>query len=400
MTRFSTSAQNMRSSEIRKLMKLAADPSIISFAGGMPNNELFPCEVVEELYRNLPVKVKQAAFQYGPTQGLPPLLESLKEYLRSKELPVDSNDLIITTGAQQAINLITKVLIDPGDSLITEYPCFIGAVAAFKSYGAQVKSIPLDNDGILINELKEAIETISPKPKMLYLTPYFHNPAGIIYSNERKEAVLEIIKTNDIILLEDDPYCELYFDERDKELTRSMKSITNDSERICYVGSFAKVLGPGMRLGYLLGPKDIVEKCELAKQSLDACSPTYTQVLADAFLRENKLKPHLEMLRQTYKRRAEIMLNALKEHMPDAVTWTIPKGGFYIWITMPENVDSSDVFEKSIALRAAFVIGSAFDPEGKRNNCFRLAFSHTPEDKIAQGIEIVASAVKSCLKVD
>ena len=179
-----------------------------------------------------------------------------------------------------------------------------------------------------------------------------------------------------------------------------MKSITNDSERICYVGSFAKVLGPGMRLGYLLGPKDIVEKCELAKQSLDACSPTYTQVLADAFLRENKLKPHLEMLRQTYKRRAEIMLNALKEHMPDAVTWTIPKGGFYIWITMPENVDSSDVFEKSIALRAAFVIGSAFDPEGKRNNCFRLAFSHTPEDKIAQGIEIVASAVKSCLKVD
>ena len=397
MTRFSTSAQNMRSSEIRKLMKLAADPSIISFAGGMPNNELFPCEVVEELYRNLPVKVKQAAFQYGPTQGLPPLLESLKEYLRSKELPVDSNDLIITTGAQQAINLITKVLIDPGDSLITEYPCFIGAVAAFKSYGAQVKSIPLDNDGILINELKEAIETISPKPKMLYLTPYFHNPAGIIYSNERKEAVLEIIKTNDIILLEDDPYCELYFDERDKELTRSMKSITNDSERICYVGSFSKVLGPGMRLGYLLGPKDIVEKCELAKQSLDACSPTYTQVLADAFLRENKLKPHLEMLRQTYKRRAEIMLNALKEHMPDAVTWTIPKGGFYIWITMPENVDSSDVFEKSIALRAAFVIGSAFDPEGKRNNCFRLAFSHTPEDKIAQGIEIVASAVKSCL---
>lgn len=400
MTRFSTSAQNMRSSEIRKLMKLAADPSIISFAGGMPNNELFPCEVVEELYRNLPVKVKQAAFQYCPTQGLPPLLESLKEYLRSKELPVDSNDLIITTGAQQAINLITKVLIDPGDSLITEYPCFIGAVAAFKSYGAQVKSIPLDNDGILINELKEAIETISPKPKMLYLTPYFHNPAGIIYSNERKEAVLEIIKTNDIILLEDDPYCELYFDERDKELTRSMKSITNDSERICYVGSFAKVLGPGMRLGYLLGPKDIVEKCELAKQSLDACSPTYTQVLAEAFLRENKLKPHLEMLRQTYKRRAEIMLNALKEHMPDVVTWTIPKGGFYIWITMPENVDSSDVFEKSIELRAAFVIGSAFDPEGKRNNCFRLSFSHTPENKIAQGIEIVASAVKSCLKVD
>ena len=397
MTRFSTSAQNMRSSEIRKLMKLAADPSIISFSGGMPNNELFPCEVVEELYRNLPVELKQTAFQYGPTQGLPSLLESLKEHLRSKELPVDSNDLIITTGAQQANNLITKVLIDPGDSLITEYPSFIGAIAAFKSYGAQIKSIPLDKDGILIEELNEAIKNISPMPKMLYLTPFFHNPAGIIYSNKRKEAVLEIIKNHDIILLEDDPYCELYFNDEDKELTRSMKSISGDSERICYVGSFSKVLGPGMRLGYLLGPKDIVEKCELAKQSMDACSPTYTQVLANAFLKENKLKPYLEMLRPTYKRRAQIMLNALKENMPDAVTWTVPKGGFYIWVTMPENIDSSEIFAKSIKLGAAFVIGSAFDPDGKRNNCFRLAFSHTPENRIAQGIEIVANAVKSCL---
>jgi len=397
MPRFSTSALNMRSSEIRKLMKLAADPSIISFSGGMPNNSLFPCEVVEELYRNLPVEVKQAAFQYGPTPGIPALLESVREYLRSKELPVDSNDLIITTGAQQSINLITKVMIDPGDSLITEYPSFIGAVAAFKSYGADLKSIPLDNDGILVDELTKAIESMPTVPKMLYLTPYFHNPAGIIYSKERKEAVMKIITKYDIVFLEDDPYCELYFNEEDKELTRSMKSITNDSEKICYVGSFAKILGPGIRLGYLLGPKEIVEKCELAKQSMDACSPTFSQVLANAFLRENKLNPYLEMLRPTYKRRAEIMLSALEEQMPDVVSWTTPKGGFYIWVTLPEHMDSSDVFAKSIELGAAFVIGNAFDPEGKRNNSFRLAFSHTPEEKIAQGVEMVAKAVKSCL---
>jgi DNA-binding transcriptional MocR family regulator len=397
MPEFSINAKNMRSSEIRKLMKLAADPSIISFSGGMPNNGLFPCDVVEELYRNLPLALKQAAFQYGPTRGYPPLLESLTEYLRSRGLPVDTNDLMITTGAQQAINLITKVLIDLGDSLITEYPSFIGGVAAFKAYGAHMKSIPLDDDGILIEELKEALDTTSPKPKMLYLTPYFHNPAGIIYSNERKKAVLDVIKENDILFLEDDPYCERYLNEEDRELTRSMKSILNDEEKICYVGTFAKIIGPGMRLGYILGPKNILEKCELAKQSMDACSPTYSQVLANAFLTEKKLVPYLEMLRPTYKRRAEIMLKALDENMPEGIVWTKPKGGFYIWVTMPEHMDSSDVFAKSVDNGAAFVIGKAFDPEGKRNNSFRLAFSHTAEEKITEGVEIVAKAIKSNL---
>lgn len=397
MHKFSTSARNMRSSEIRKLMKLAADPSIISFAGGMPNNELFPCQVVEELYSNLSLKEKQTAFQYGPTSGYPPLLATLKEYLQSRGLPVETNQLIITTGAQQAINILTKVFIDPGDTMITEYPCFIGAVAAFKSYGAHIISITLDNEGIPIDELKKALDGTSTQPKMIYLSPYFHNPAGIIYSQERKEALLNLIRNRDICLLEDDPYSELYFDEASKELTRSMKSIGDDSQQICYVGSFSKIIGPGMRLGYLLGPNEIVEKCELAKQSMDACAPSYTQVLANAFLVENKLAPYLDMLRPTYKRRSEIMLNAMEEHMPECVTWTKPKGGFYIWAVLPETVDSSDIFAKSIDRGAAFVIGNAFDPEAKRNNCFRLAFSHTPEDKIAQGIEIVAKAVKSCI---
>lgn len=395
MYRFSVNTLNMRSSEIRKLMKLAADPSIISFSGGMPNNQLFPCEVVEELYRNLSLQVKQESFQYGPTQGYPPLLASLKKYLAARGLPVDTNDLIITTGAQQAINLITKAFIDPGDAIISEYPSFIGAVAAFRSYGAEVHGIPLQDDGIIIEQLKEAVAHTKQTPKILYLSPYFHNPAGIIYSHEKKAAVIDIIKNNDIYLLEDDPYSELYFEEKYKELTRSMKSISKDYEKICYVGTFAKILGPGMRLGYLLGPKEIVEKCELAKQSMDACSPTYTQVLANAFLTEDKLTPYLNMVRPVYKRRAEIMLDAMEKHMPDAATWTKPKGGFYIWVTLPAHSNASDVFKKSIDMGAAFVIGSAFDPEGKRNNCFRLAFSHTPEPRIAEGIEIVAKAVRS-----
>ena len=399
MIEFSESIKNLRSSEIRRLMKLAADPSIISFAGGMPNNEIFPVEIVEELWRNLPRNIKQAAFQYGPTSGYPPLLASLKEYLQSKGLPVDeSQDLLITTGAQQAINLVTKVLIDPGDRIITEYPSFIGALAAFKSYGAILKGIALDDDGINIDDLKKAIMDKWLKPKMLYISPYFHNPAGIIYSKERKLALLDALIGNTICLLEDDPYCELYFDDKDRELTLPIKAIAGEKFPICYVGSFAKIFGPGMRLGWLLGPREIVDKCEMAKQSMDACSATFTQVLANEFLSKNKLPGYVSLLRKSCARRAQTMLKALEESMPSGISWTRPKGGFYIWVSLPETMDSSDVFAASIKKGAAFVIGNAFDPEEKKNNCFRLAFSHTPEDKIETGIKIIAEAIKDLLK--
>ncbi len=394
MPQFSSSAKNMRSSEIRKLMKLAADPSIISFSGGMPNNELFPCEVVEELYINLPLIEKQNAFQYSPTSGYPPLLKSLKKYLRSKGLPVDKNDLIITTGAQQAINILAKVFINPGDTVITEYPSFIGAIAAFKSFGAKLIGVELDNDGISIEKLETLLKRSSELPKILYLSPYFHNPAGIIYSNERKKNVLKLVNNYDVCVIEDDPYSELYFDETSKEMTLSMKAISNDSHQICYIGSFAKILGPGIRLGYLLAPKAVIEKCELAKQSMDACSSTFTQVIANGYLEKDKLPLYLNKLRPIYRRRSQLMLKALKEYMPDYVSWTKPQGGFYIWVKLPEKLDSSDVFNRCINMGAAFVIGKAFDPEGKRNNCFRLAFSHTPEEKIEEGIKIVCNAIK------
>ena len=399
MIEFSSSIKNLRSSEIRRLMKLAVDPSIISFAGGMPNNEIFPVDVVEQLWLNLPRSIKQAAFQYGPTSGYPPLLASLKEYLRSKGLPVDeSQDLLITTGAQQAINLVTKVLIDPGDRIITEYPSFIGALAAFKSYGAILKGIALDNDGIDIDELAKALADKWLKPKMLYISPYFHNPAGIIYSKERKQALIDVLIKSKTCLLEDDPYCELYFDDKDRDLTLPIKASAQEKFPICYVGSFAKIFGPGMRLGWLLGPREIVDKCEMAKQSMDACSATFTQVLANEFLSKNKLPDYVSLLRTSCARRARTMLKALEENMPGGVSWTRPKGGFYIWVTLPETMDASDVFSASIKKGAAFVIGNAFDPEEKKNNCFRLAFSHTPEKKIETGIKIIGEAVKNLIK--
>ena len=398
MAEFSTSIKNLRSSEIRRLMSLAADPSVISFTGGMPCNEIFPVEVIDDIWNSLPRATKQAAFQYGPTSGYPPLLESLKTYLQSKGLPVDkSQRIIITTGAQQAINLITKVFIDPGDRIITEYPSFIGALAAFKSYGAILKGIAMDNDGVIIEKLQEALSDGWLKPKLLYLSPCFHNPAGIIYSKARKKEVLDLLSGKDVCLLEDDPYNELYFNEQDRELTLPLKSMARESFPVCYVGSFAKIFGPGMRLGWILGPDEIVDKCELAKQSMDACSSTFTQVLAHEFLVRNKLPAFTAALRANCARRAGIMLDALQANMPPGISWTRPKGGFYIWVTMPGSINASDVFGISLKKGAAFVIGNAFDPEEKKNNSFRLAFSFTPEDKIEQGIRIIGEAIQSLI---
>ncbi len=395
---FSKASLAMRSSEIRRLMALAADPSIISFSGGMPNNSLFPIDEVDALWSKLPRKVKEAAFQYGPTSGYPALLESLRAYLESRGIPMKDKGLIITTGAQQGINLISKIFLDEGDTVLTESPSFIGGLAAFRSYMAQIISAPIDDEGMIISELKGLLDKEAKMPKLAYLCPYFQNPSGIIYSQERKRQVLDLLSGTGIVMIEDDPYGELWFDEADKPLTSTMIGMSGHNVPICYVGTFAKILGPGMRLGYVVGPKEIVDRLELAKQSMDACTSTYTQVIADAYLRENALSPYLDKMRPTYKRRATIMLDALAANMPDGVTWTKPRGGFYVWVTLPNGLDSTQVFQKALDGGAAFVIGSAFAPDGIKNDSFRLAFSHTPEDRIEEGVKIVAEAVRQFVK--
>lgn len=398
MLKFSQCVQEMRTSEIRDLMSIATRPDIISFAGGMPNNDLFPVKEIDEIYNNLESKQKKDGFQYGPTPGYPPLIESVKEYLRTKNLPVDSNELIITAGSLQAINIVAKLFVNPGNTVITENPCFIGGTSAFKSYQAKIESVSLDADGIIMNQLIELMSTKAKDARLIYTSPYFHNPAGIIYSKKRKMEFLNFLEGKDCILIEDDPYNELYFDDLSRELTVPMKTIQPEPVPICYIGSFSKILGPGMRLGWLLASPEIISKAQLAKQSIDACSSTFTQVLADQFLRQGKLNSYVANLRVIYKRRMHLMNECLTANMPEEVKWVEPKGGFYIWVQLPENVDSLDIMKESAAKGAIFVIGKTFDPHGLKNNCFRLAFSHTPEDQIEKGVKIVADAVKSKLK--
>jgi DNA-binding transcriptional MocR family regulator len=316
---------------------------------------------------------------------------------------------MITTGAQQGLNLITEVFVDPGDAVVTEYPSFIGAIAAFNAHRADLHDIPMDSGGILLELLADRLESIpADRLKLVYLNPCFHNPAGILYTNERKRQVLELLSRYDVCLLEDDPYSELFFDPNDREETvpmaamamaamamqgMAMQGMGGGSVPICYVGTFAKILGPGMRIGWILAPHQIIEKCALAKQSLDACTSTFTQVLAHAYISQGKLPAYVEEVRPIYARRAKLMLDALDAHMPEGVVWTTPRGGFYVWVTLPEEIDSSDVFDACLERGAAFVIGSAFDPQGTRNNTIRLAFSHPAEERIAEGTRIICEAV-------
>ncbi len=392
MPYFSQTVQHIRSSEIRDLMKLATRPDVISFAGGMPNNDLFPVAEVDDIILNMEPDIKKVAFQYGPTSGYPPLLETLKEYLKSKGLPVETHNLMITTGSLQAINILGMEFIDPGDLVLTENPSFIGGIAVFKAFQANIKGVPLQHDGLDLDILAQILET--EQPKMLYVIPNFHNPAGIIYSKEKRIKLLELLKGKNILLLEDDAYNELYFSEKSKELTTPLMAMNHDDVTMVYTGSFSKILGPGFRLGWMLAPPDIYEKAQIIKQGIDACSPNFTQVIANEFIKKGYLEQYLNRIRKEYAERKNLMQEALKKHMPEDVKWTEPGGGFYFWLKLPEGIDATEILKDSIDKGAVFVTGKTFDPEGQRNNYFRLAFSNMDKKDIDKGICIIADAIK------
>jgi len=373
-------------------MSLAMKPDIISFAGGMPDNNLLPVQDIDRIYHSLTLREKQTAMQYSPTSGLPSLLQSLHNYLKEKGFPLKENKLLITTGSTQAINILTKYFVNPNDPILVENPCFIGALSAFDSYQANIISIPLNEDGIDIEYLNNQLK--KQKPKFIYLTPNFHNPAGILYSYKTKEKLIEKLQGLDIPIIEDDVYNELFFFEEDKKHLKSIKEINPEGIDVCYTGSFSKLLGPGLRLGWLLVPNHIYEECEIIKQSFDACSPSFTQVIADKFLRSGYVYNYIDKVKKEYRKRAKAMEKALKKHFPDYAKWVTPRGGFYFWIELPKNIDVTEVLKKSIEKGAVFVTGKTFDPEGKINNAFRISYSNSSIEKINEGIPIIAEAIK------
>ncbi len=401
MYAFSDAVNSMHSEDIKLLMRLSSGKKMISFAGGMPNNDLFPIKEIDKLYNSLPENIKKYCFQYGPTSGYPPLIKSLERYLKKKELPIKNNKILITTGSLQAISIITQEFVNKGDIILTENPSFVGALSVFETYGAKIYGIPIDKYGIDIEALKKKIASLDKTPKLLYVTPNYHNPAGIIYSLERKKALLEVLKDTGIVLIEDDAYSDLYFKEEERYLTKSMKSFDVSGVEIIYTGSFSKILGPGFRLGYMLASPEIFEKAETVKQALDACTSNFMQILANEFLAKGQLSSYLNFLREEYAERKDILHKSLQEQMPKGVSWIEPKGGFYIWLRLPEGINSTQIFEESIKKGVAFVTGRTFDPASKKDKHLRLSFSNMPKDTIEKGVIILAGVIKeSVIKVE
>ena len=398
MARFSNTIRNLRTSEIRDLMSMANKPGMILFSGGMPDNDLFPLETIDIIYDNLSLQEKKIAMQYGPTSGIPQLIGSLGKFLAHKGLPVDKNKIMITTGSLQAINILAKAFIDPEDIIITENPCFIGAISAFKSYQANILSVPLMPDGIDILQLENLLNDLKQKPKFIYLTPNFHNPAGTLYTAENKQKLIELLNGKDIPVIEDDVYSDLYFYEEDKASLKTIKETDPEGIEVCYTSSFSKIIGPGLRLGWMLVPENIYEKCELIKQSFDACSPSFTQVIADKFLQSGAIGPYIDRVRIEYMKRAEVMVSLLQKMLPGEVSFTVPRGGFYIWLKLPEYADATEILKIAINKGVVFVSGKTFDPEGKKNNYIRLSYCNASVEKINRGIPIVAESIKEVLK--
>lgn len=394
MIRFAQTVSTLRSSEIRDLMSLASAPDIISFAGGMPGNELFSLNSIDTIYRSLTDKEKQRALQYGPTTGLPSLLESLSDYLSEKGFPMRDNRLIITTGSLQAIHILAKAFIDEDDPVLVETPSFIGALSAFRSYRARFITVPLNEEGMDLELLKRRIKTTNPAPKLLYYAPNFHNPAGIIYSPKVKRRIAEILREREIPVIEDDVYSDLYFYEEDVPKMQPMKAMNPAGVDVCFAGSFSKILGPGLRLGWMLVPEPIYRKCELIKQSIDACSPSLSQVIADKFIRGGYIRTYTAEVRQEYKRRGLAMIEALKTYLPENVSFVRPRGGFYTWLQLPEGTDSSEILTRAIRKGVVFVTGKTFDPDGVKNDHMRVSFCNTDVETIQRGIPLLAEAIR------
>ena len=394
---FSRAVNSVHSEDIKRLMRQASGPDLISFAGGMPNNDLFPIRQIDAIYDELSESIKKSCFQYGPTSGHPTLLASVRQRLLKKGLPADGNRLLITTGSLQAISIITQEFIDEGDVVLTENPCFVGALSVFETYGAEVHGISIDENGIQVEELERKIESLDKKPKFLYLTPNFHNPAGITYSFERRRKLLEFLDGQDIIVLEDDAYSDLFFDSEHEQLVKPLKAHTGYDVDIIYTGSFSKILGPGFRLGFMYASPEVSEKAETVKQALDACTSNFMQILASEFSHEEYLDPYLAFLRNEYKERKSILQKAMNEFMPVGVQWTEPLGGFYSWLWFPEGFSSTDLFENCRERGVVFVTGRTFDPHNERDNCLRLAFSNMPRKHIEPGIRILSEEIRKLL---
>ncbi|OFI07762.1 2-aminoadipate transaminase [Clostridium acetireducens DSM 10703] len=389
--KFSERVSKLKASEIRELLKLTEEPEIISFAGGLPAPELFPKEKMEEIAAKVVREEGEAALQYGSTEGIPALRKIIAEQrLTAAGIKNPNKDeIMLTSGSQQGIEFSAKIFVNEGDVIICESPSYLGAINAFKSYQPKFVEVPMDDDGLIVEELEKAIKE-NPNAKMIYTIPDFQNPTGKRLPAERRKKVAELAAKYEIPVIEDAPYGELLYE---GEKIPSIKSF-DEAGYVVYLGTFSKTFCPGLRLGWVYATDEILQKYIIVKQGVDLQTSSFDQRLAAAFMSKYDLNQHIAEINKVYKKRRELMFDSMDKYFPTGVEYTRPQGGLFLWVTLKEGVDAAELMKEALAEKVAFVPGGAFYPNGGNKNHFRLNFSNMTEDKIVEGIKRLGNVLK------
>jgi len=382
----------MSASEIRALFAVASRPEVVSLAGGMPYLSALPMDVVAATVAKMLATQGLTALQYGSGQGDPTLREQILEVMALEGITAHADDIVVTTGSQQALDLVTRIFIDPGDVVLAEAPSYVGALGVFAAYQAQVAHVASDNDGLVPQALEERIQQLlaaGKRIKFLYSVPNFHNPAGTTLSLHRRPQIVEICHRHGILLLEDNPYGLLGFD---REPYPAMRTLSD--EGVVYLGSFSKTFAPGLRVGWALAPHAVREKLVLASESAILCPSAYSQMTVSTYLATCDWMAQIKVYRELYRERRDAMLESLSTMLPQA-TWTHPDGGFYVWVTLPEGLNSKAMLPRAVTERVAYVPGTAFFADGTGQRNVRLSYCYPDPDRIREGVSRFASVVQS-----
>lgn len=378
----------MSASEVRALFAVASRPEVVSLAGGMPYVDAIPEEDVLEAVRQVLATHGMASLQYGGGQGYAGLRDRLLDLMLAEGVAADADDVVVTTGAQQALDLVGKIFVNPGDLIAVEAPAYVGALTAFSAYEPRYLQIDLDDDGMIVDQLEEALLR-GERPKFVYTCPNFGNPAGVTLSYSRRQQLVALCREASIPIIEDNPYGMLRFEGDPLPCLRTL-----DSENVIYLGTVSKVFSPGVRVGWALAEQSVVQRLVLAKEAADLCGSSFTMMLTERYFAGDRWQSNLATLVDTYRVRRDTMLEAIDEHFPDGAMWTVPAGGFYVWVTLPEWFDTQAMLAAAVERRVAYVPGTAFYPDGRGKNQMRLAFCYPTEDRIREGIQRLGSLLE------
>ncbi len=395
--RYAARTNGMTASEIRALFSVASRPEVVSLAGGMPNISGLPLDVVGQAISDLVAEQGTTAMQYGSGQGDPVLREQICDVMRLEGIDAHPDDVVVTVGSQQAVDLVTRIFCDPGDVVICEAPSYVGALGVFRSYQCDVVHVEMDGEGLVPSALRDAIATCQAtgrRIKFLYTIPNYHNPAGVTLSLERRREVLEICREADVLVLEDNPYGLLGFDD---EPLRALRA--DEPDGVIYLGSFSKTFAPGFRVGWVLAPHAVREKLVLAQESATLCPPSFSQMAVSAYLSHHDWLGQIKAFREMYRERRDAMIGALDDLMPAAARWNVPRGGFYVWLTLPPGLDAKAMLPRAVTARVAYASGTGFYADGFGSRQMRLSYCYPTPERIREGVRRLTGVIEEELEL-